>query len=222
MNYLVVVAHPDDECDIGGTIHKLIKRGNKIAVAILVSNVEARRNLSHSLSEEEAKAMEILGVDTIYHGGFPNIKMNVIPHLDIVQFVEKCIEAWNTEVIITHHPADVNNDHVNTSIAVQAACHLYQRRMGIMPLKELLYMESVGATEWVLDTSSERFTPNCFVEIGQEGIELKEKAMAAYKVVVREFPHPSSIEACKGLAIYRGCQAGCNYAEAFQCVFRRA
>lgn len=221
MNYLIVVAHPDDECDIGATIHKLVEMGNQVAVAILVSGVEARRNRSDTLYAEETEAMNILGVDTVYHAWFPNIKMNITPYLDIVDFIEKCIESWQAEAIITHHPADVNNDHSITSFAVQAASHLFQRKRGIKPLQLLLYMESVGATEWALDTSSERFIPNYFVEIEQEGIELKTKAMAVYKEVVRKFPHPSSIEACRGLAAYRGCQAGCNYAEAFQCAFRR-
>ena len=36
MNYLFVVAHPDDESDAaGGTIHKLIKEGHNVAVAII-------------------------------------------------------------------------------------------------------------------------------------------------------------------------------------------
>jgi LmbE family N-acetylglucosaminyl deacetylase len=43
MNYLIVVAHPDDEvlC-AGATIHKLIKNGNNVAVAIMVSQAASR------------------------------------------------------------------------------------------------------------------------------------------------------------------------------------
>ena len=38
MNYLVVVAHPDDEVlGAGATIHKLIKDGHKVAVAFIVT-----------------------------------------------------------------------------------------------------------------------------------------------------------------------------------------
>ena len=47
MNYLFVVAHPDDESDAaGGTIHKLVSQGHHVAVAIMVSQAAARRNLS--------------------------------------------------------------------------------------------------------------------------------------------------------------------------------
>ena len=39
--------------------------------------------------------------------------------------------------------------------------------------------------------------------------------------VMRPYPHPRSAEAIEGFAAYRGCQAGCNYAEAFEVALRR-
>lgn len=220
MNYLFVLAHPDDECDVGGTIHRLKKEGHKMAVAIMVSQAAARRNLSSTLESDEEQSMRILGVDNVYHADFPNIKMNIVPHIELIQFIEKCIEDWEANAIVTHHPTDVNNDHVQTSYAAQAASRLFLRKENIPPLRLLLYMESTGATEWSLDSSSSRFTPNYYVEIGKEGLEIKKKAMKAYGSVVRPFPHPSSTKNCEGLATYRGCQSGCEYAEAFECVFR--
>ena len=222
MNYLVVVAHPDDEVlGAGATIHKLIAEGNKVAVAIMVSQAAARINLSSSLSEDEREALSIIGVEKTYHADFPNIKMNTVPHLELVQFVETCIEDWKADAIVTHHPADTNNDHVQTSFAVQAASRLFQRRDYIPALKELLYMEVPSSTEWSFDTSANRFSPYYFVEIGKEGVELKIKALQAYKGVMRPYPHPRSNEALEGLAAYRGVQAGCFYAEAFECAFKR-
>ena len=222
MNYLVVVAHPDDEVlGAGATIHKLISEGHNVAVAIMVSQAAARKGLSSTLSDDEAKALSIIGVKKTYHASFPNIKMNTVSHLELVQFVECCIEDWNAEVIITHHPSDTNNDHIQTSYAVQAACRLFQRRDNLPALKEVLYMGVLSSTEWSLDTSANRFTPNYFVEVGKEGVELKLKALSEYKGVMRPYPHPRSNEALEGLAAYRGVQAGCNYAEAFECAFRR-
>lgn len=222
MNYLIVVAHPDDEIlGAGATIHKLISEGHKVAVAIMVSQAAARQDLSSTLSEDEAKALSIVGVKKTYHAFFPNIKMNTVSHLELVQFVESCIEDWNAEAIITHHPSDTNNDHVQTSYAVQAASRLFQRRDNLPILKEVLYMEVLSSTEWSFDTSANRFMPNYFVEIGKEGIELKIKALSSYKGVMRPYPHPRSNKGLEGLAAYRGVQAGCNYAEAFECAFRR-
>lgn len=222
MNYLVVVAHPDDEVlGAGATIHKLVEQGHKVAVATMANHAAARANISDTLAEDQTKAFEIMGVSKCYAADFPNIKMNTVPHLDMVQFIEKCIEDFGAQAIITHHPGDLNNDHVQTSYAAQAACRVSQRKEGVPALKLVLYMEIMSSTEWGLDSSSKKFDPNYFVEIGKEGLDLKLKALYAYKGIMRPYPHPRSNEAVEGLAAYRGGQSGCKYAEAFECVFNR-
>jgi LmbE family N-acetylglucosaminyl deacetylase len=221
MKYLVVVAHPDDEVlGAGATIYKLIKEGNEIAVATMANHAAARANISDTLTDDQKKAMEIIGVEKIYVADFPNIKMNTVPHLEMVKFVENCMENFGAEAVITHHPSDTNIDHFETSRAVQAAVRLFQRKDGVPPLKELLYMEVPSSTEWSLDTSAQRFLPNTYVEIGKEGVDKKIQALSEYKGVMRDYPHPRSKEALEGLAAYRGSQAGCNYAESFECAFR--
>lgn len=222
MRYLVVVAHPDDEVlGAAATIHKLIEGGNDVAIVTMANHAAARANISATLADDQKKAFDIIGVNKSYAADFPNIKMNTVPHLDLVQFIEKCIEDYGAEAIITHHPSDTNNDHVVISYAVQAACRLFQRKPNVPELKELLYMEVPSSTEWSFDMSANRFAPNYFVEIGKDGVELKLKAISAYKGVMRPYPHPRSNEAIEGLAAYRGAQAGCNYAEAFECVYKR-
>lgn len=221
MNILFVVAHPDDEAlGAGATIHKLAKEGHRVAVLTMANHAAARANISVTLQDDQARAFEIMGVQKSYAGDFPNIQMNIIPHLKLVQFIESAIEDWKAEVIYTHHPSDTNNDHVVTSYAAQAASRLFQRKPGIPRLKQFIYMEVPSSTEWSFDSSSNRFIPNMFVEIGNEGIDIKLKALSAYTGVMRPYPHPRSEEAIRGLATYRGVQAGVDYAEAFECVFR--
>lgn len=222
MNYLVVVAHPDDEVlGAGATIIKLIEEGNNVAVATMANYAAARANISDTLADDQSRAMEILGVRKVYTADFPNIKMNIVPHLELVQFIEYCIDDWKADAIITHHPADTNIDHIETSRAAQAAGHLFQRRDNIPALKEFLYMEVPSSTEWSVDSSSNRFVPNCYVEVGKNRVDKKIKALAVYKGVMRPYPHPRSEEALVGLAAYRGSQAGCDYAESFECVYIR-
>lgn len=222
MKYLMVVAHPDDEVlGAGATVRKLVDEGNEVAIAIMVGNADARANLSDTLADDEKQALEVMGINKVYTADFPNIKMNTTPHLELVQFIEKAIDDFGATAIITHHPSDTNNDHVMTSYAAQAASRLFQRRPEVAPLELMLYMEVLSSTEWSLDTSANRFSPNYFVEIGEAGVETKLKALKCYKGVMRPYPHPRSNEAIKGLAAYRGVQAGCNHAEAFECAYLR-
>ncbi len=224
MNYLLVVAHPDDEVlGAGATVDKLTKEGHRVDVCIMCSEAKARafRPTDNELSNDFNDCISSIGVTKAYEGDFPNIEMNTVPHIKLVQFIEKAIEASKAEVVITHHPSDTNNDHLHTSLATQAAVRLFQRRADVKPLRELWYMEVLSSTEWSLNSAIKKFEPNLFVEIGKEGVEKKLSALAKYRGVMRPYPHPRSNEAIEGLAAYRGAMSGCSYAEAFECVFRR-
>lgn len=221
MNYLVVVAHPDDEVlGAGAFMYKLVSGGHSVSIAILCGHADARANLSNTLAADRDQALKVLGVNDVCEAFFPNIKMNTVPHLDLVQFVERCITESQADAMITHHPSDVNIDHQEVSKAVNAAARLFQRTTGVPRLKELLYMEVPSSTEWNLNSAQTGFSPNLFVEIGKDGVERKIEAISLYKGVMRPYPHPRSVEAITGLAAYRGSQAGVHYAEAFECVFR--
>ncbi len=224
MNYLLVVAHPDDEVlGAGATIKKLTEAGHQVDLCIMSTAAEARnfRPSDEELNSDLGESSAILGVHAKFEGTFPNIRMNNVDHLELVQFIEKAIALSEPDVVITHHPADTNNDHMHTSMACQAAVRLFQRRNEVKPLKELWFMETLSSTEWSVNTSMNRFVPNTYVEVGKDKIETKIKALATYRGVMRDYPHPRSEEAITGLAAYRGAQSGCDYAEAFECVLRR-
>jgi LmbE family N-acetylglucosaminyl deacetylase len=224
MNYLIVVAHPDDEVlGAGATIFKLSSEGHQIDVCIMSGNVEARKNRPdlNELDQDVQSSLDILGVRNTIKGGFPNIKFNNVNHLELVQFIEKAIVDSGADIVITHHPADTNNDHLHTSIATQAAIRLFQRNPKIKPIKELLFMEVPSSTEWSVNKAMNLFNPNLFIEVGKEAVEKKVHALSLYRGVMRPYPHPRSNEFIKGLAAYRGGQSGTYYAEAFESVFRR-
>ncbi len=224
VKYLLVVAHPDDEVlGAGATIHKLTGEGHTVDVCIMCSQAKARafRPEDKELVNDLYESAKMLGVGKIYDGEFPNIEMNTVPHLHLVQFIEKAIAESEPDVVITHHPSDTNNDHLHTSLACQAAIRLFQRRDTVKPLSELWYMEVLSSTEWSVNSAINKFTPNVYVEIGKKRVDVKLKALAVYRGVMRPYPHPRSDEAITGLAAYRGAQSGCDYAEAFECVLRR-
>lgn len=224
MRFLLVVAHPDDEVlGAGASIHQWASCGDIVDVCIMSSEAKARafRPKDTELISDTQTALSVIGVSRVYEGLFPNIEMNTVPHLQLVQFIEKAILESKPDIIITHHPADTNNDHHQTSLACQEAIRLFQRRPEVARIKEVWYMEVPSCTEWAINSAMRGFSPNCYVEVGQEGIDVKLKALSMYRGVMRPYPHPRSREYIQGLASYRGSQWGVNYAEAFEVVLRK-
>ncbi|GAA3931758.1 PIG-L family deacetylase [Chitinophaga oryziterrae] len=219
---LSVTAHPDDEVlGFGASAAKFASNGSKVYNCILSGDVDARRHRPDltELYNDACKAQYILGCEPPILGTFPNIKFNTVPHLEMVQFIEKVIEEVQPDYIFTHHPYDLNNDHYHVSKACQAASRLFQRKP-VKRIKGLYFMEVLSSTDWSFPVDGNNFQPNAFVEIGQDFLAKKLKALEAYRGVMRPYPHPRSVEVVKGIAAYRGGQSGTNYAEAFQCVFQ--
>ncbi len=223
MKYLLVVAHPDDEVlGAGASMFRWSREGHQIDVAIMCTEAKARafRPEDKELDEDLNASSDFLGIHRKFEATFPNIEMNTVPHLKLVQFIESAIRESEPDIIITHHPADTNNDHLQTSMACQEAVRLFQRRPEVKRVRELWYMEVPSCTEWKINSAMVSFNPNCYVEVGKEGIDAKVKALSMYRGVMRPYPHPRSAEFIEGLAAYRGGQWGLMYAEAFEVVVR--
>lgn len=221
MKYLFVVAHPDDESlGAGGMISSLLEKKQEVTICIMSSKAEQR-----SMKASEKKhiqqifdSLEVLGKPNVILGSFPNIEFNVVPHIELVKFIEDAIIKIKPDVVVTHCPTDLNLDHRETSAACQAAIRIFQRNGKNKGIKKFMYMETLSATDWSLDNS---FQPNYFYEIHEDGLEKKIEASKVYSGVIRDFPHSRCVENVRALATYRGCQAGIDYAEAFQIVFEK-
>ena len=201
MNALIVVAHPDDEAlGCGATAAALAHSGVGVRTCILSGRASARRQRPSDpdLLADTLRAHEALGLEHPIMGDFPNIMFNTVPHLELVQFVEAAMAETRAQVIFTHHPADLNDDHGHTSRACQAAARLFQRRADFPPLRALYFMEVLSSTDWSFAAGAGGFAPDAFFEIGEDWLARKLKSLAAY----------------------RGGQAGVRYAEAFQTAFR--
>jgi LmbE family N-acetylglucosaminyl deacetylase len=221
---LIVVAHPDDEVlGCGATCAVLAKQNISVRACFLSGRAMARQNrpADDELLQDSLRAQQRLGFAAPITGDFPNILFNTVAHLELVQFIENAMRETSADVVFTHHPADLNNDHVQTSLACQAAVRLFQRQNNFVPLRALYFMEVLSSTDWAFPSGGGGFQPDTFFEINEEGVERKLEALNCYRGVARPFPHPRSPEVIRGLAAYRGGQAGMRYAEAFQTGFRR-
>lgn len=215
---LILAAHPDDEVlGCGGTIAKLANDGEHIHVVFLadgvLSRVEDQRNYQVELNTRRIaaqKACDILGVQSVFFGDFPDNRMDTIALLDITKAVEELIAKHQPEMVFTHHAGDVNIDHRRLHEAVVTAC----RPQHGHPVKTVLCFEVPSSTEWQLPGSAPVFAPNWFVDIS-ETLGRKLSALDAYADELRNWPHPRSKQGIKHLAHWRGATIGVDAAEAF-------
>jgi len=212
MRVLLICAHPDDEAlGAGATIRKLKDKGAHIAVLTLsmssatrTDDLLARQKISH----------KILGIDTAYRGNIETMKFGQIDRYEVTQLIESAMLKEQPDILITHSPLDIHNDHRITSALVMEAAKLPIRQtQGMKKLKAIMFMEILSSTDWGFLGG---FTPNCYCEVSGNDLESKYNSIAVYDNVIRELPHPRNMATIKSLARIRGAQSGYLFAEAFQ------
>lgn len=224
MNVLVVCAHPDDEVlGAGGTLAKHKMNGDDVYSCILCEQATVRNTRPEhgDLLKQVDEAANIIGIKETMFFDFPDIRLNIVPILDLVQSIEQSLIKFRPEVIYTHHTGDLTDDHKIIFDATMTAVRLPERRtrkeLPADLIKEVLCFEVPSSTDWAVPLPGLVFMPNVFVDI-KETFELKIKGLQQYPEVIKEYPHPRSIENLEALAKYRGAQSGFELAESFMLV----
>ena len=114
MKYLLVVAHPDDETlGAGASMWKWSREGHTVDVCIMCTEAKARafRPSDEELGDDTNESNKFLGVNRIFEGTFPNIEMNTVPHLKLVQFIEAAIKESEPD----HHSSSCRHEQRSSS-----------------------------------------------------------------------------------------------------------
>lgn len=214
---LIVAAHTDDEAlGCGGTIARHVAEGDMVHAVFMADGVSSRQDTKandiKNRKAAEKRAHEILGLRKVQYLGLPDNRMDSLPLLDVVQPLEKIILKLTPQIIYTHHHGDLNIDHRITHQAVMTAC----RPIPGNTVLEIYGFEALSSTEWATP-QQEPFVPNVFVDIS-EYLDVKLKALKAYKIEMRPAPHSRSIEHAEILSKHRGYSMGVEAAEGFVAV----
>jgi LmbE family N-acetylglucosaminyl deacetylase len=212
---LVIAAHPDDEVlGCGGTIAWHAARGDQVHVAIMAQGLFSRGTPAEAeqaaLRSACKNANAILGVASLECFDLPDNRLDSLDLLDIVQQVEALVQRHQPGVVYGHWSGDVNIDHRLLHEAVVTAC----RPQPGHPVHTLLFFEVASSTEWQIPHSAPAFLPNWFNDISQT-LDAKLRALDAYAMEMRAWPHPRSVRAVEHLARWRGATVGVDAAEAF-------
>lgn len=205
MNILFLIAHPDDEAyGPFGTIAKLAKEHTVTVFCLCNGERPGSEHVSADRVFAYKASCELLGADMRIQDN-PDCSLE---YRDTLANVEGIINYFRPDVVYTHSPTDLHNDHKIVAEAALVAC----RSKPGNTVKELYFFELPSFAQ------ANAFIPNVYKDI-TDYIDLKKQALALYKTEIYEFPDARSIEAVETLAKYRGYAAGVNYAEAFQLVF---
>ena len=222
MNVLAVVAHPDDELlGCGATLRRLADEGHEVYTVVLCAQADARHarpelGRLHQVAEESER---IVGVRDSLKCDFRNIQFNVVPHLEMVQAIERAIERFRPEWIFAHHPGDLNVDHRVAYEATMSAIRLPQRASrDLHPqlIRKVFLFEVLSSTDWSSPIDPP-FRPTTWFDAGAT-FEKKMEALHNFEGALKPHPHPRSAENVRALAQLRGAQVGLALAEAFALV----
>lgn len=215
---LVIAAHADDETlGAGGTIARISRAGCQVTVAIATDSTSVQYDGdTDAMLRRRAqtdRALEILGVHRHIQGDFPDMRLDQVAHVDLNKWVGSCIAQSEAELVLVHHPADVNLDHQRLFASTLVAT----RPTPGHSVRTVLSYFVNSATEWGLlnPQASTRFV--VFSDIS-DTLDTKLRALAAYEDEVRASPHPRSVEAVEAFCRSSGTTAGLHAAEPFEVV----
>ncbi len=222
MRVLCVAAHPDDEVlGCGAFLAALADAGHHVEIAILGEgvtsrawlegkDVEAQLDSLHSAVRDVANCLGAKGVRNL---NLPDNRFDTMPLLEIVRMVEKIVDDFRPDMVLTHHSGDLNVDHEITNRAVLTATRPTEQ----CKVRRILAFEIPSSTEWSFGQLERSFSPNLFCDVSLT-MGRKLKAMEMYATEQRCFPHPRSRKALLAIARRWGSVSGFTMAEAFEIV----
>ncbi|KJJ84939.1 LmbE family protein [Candidatus Omnitrophus magneticus] len=216
MRTLIISPHPDDETlGAGGTILKHKAMGAEVfwlnitdmdeKFGFLKDKVDARQ-------KEISIVRAILDFDGFVNFSLKPAGLDQLPRGFLVEMIGECLEEIKPDTIFIPFHNDAHSDHKIVFESAFSASKIFRRAH----IKKIFMMEILSETNFSSETG-QSFSPNYYVDIS-EHFDKKIEILKQYKGEIAEHPFPRSEESVRSLAILRGSEAGCKYAEAYRAV----
>jgi len=216
LRVLAIAAHPDDETiGAGGAIARHVAHGDEVYWCIVTQGYSppwSEETLAEARSQVD-EVQEVLGFREVFLLGFPTVKLNTVPYIDLCSALQQVVDQVQPEIVYTTPRDDINQDHR----IVYEATLVAARPLPGSSVRRLLCYEISTTARFGLPAGSTGFAPNVFVDISRY-LEKKLEAIRCYRTELREYPHPRSVKGLRLLAEERGLNVGLQAAECFQLV----
>ena len=216
MKVLVISAHPDDEViGAGGTIARHVDHGDEVYWCIVTQAYTPpwSKEYLERARQQVYEVQKVLGIQEVFFCGFPTVKLNTIPYMEISSALQGIVDQVQPEVVYTTPGNDINLDH-----RIVYECTLVATRpLPGNSIQRLLSYEIGDGPRQGLMSGNGGFVPNVFVDVSQY-MEKKLEAMSCYESELKEYPHPRSLKGVRMVAEARGLGVGLTAAEAFRLV----
>ena len=219
MNVVAILAHQDDEMRCLGTMLKCRARGDQLFFITLtdgskgfVQNPTITREKASAIRDQEMRSIAI-AVDAEYINlgeldeflyDTPDVRMKLI----------EAIRRTSADLIFTHYAPDYNQYHITTH-TLGRHCAM-QACLPVLPTDSPTLVDH-PAVFMVEPFGAINFPATHYVDITdyqQQKIELL-RLHASQEVAMQQAVGAGMENLCNGIALYRGEQVGCLYAEAF-------
>ena len=207
---MAIGAHPDDiEFGCSGAIYNHTKQGDNV-VMVVMTNTESVDGVSGKVLRTKEQNQK----ETINSSKVLGCKVEFLPFKDLhvpftfesVSKLDNLIRKYEIDTIYTHWAGDANQDHIATFKTTMAAAR---------------YVPNVFCYEQIPipRVSENSMNQNYYIDITKsfdkkiEASLCHDSQISKYKSQGFDVP-----ENLKTLAKFRGIQANCKYAEAFQVI----
>lgn len=213
-NILIIAPHPDDETiSMGGSIDKFIKEKFNVHILIISGHLPPLYSeKDFNLTVKEAKkAFKILGVTSYKFLKIPATYVKDFETSKLNSLIFSEIQKLKPDTVFIPFP----DRHIDHRIIFDSSVVSVRPNGKFFPKKVLSY-ETLSETHWNVPGIEPSFNPDYFIDISKN-IKKKLSALSSYKSQIKN-NSTRSLDAVKSLAIFRGSQNGCKFAEAFKVI----